>query len=82
MPILIAVGIIKLFIRPIYVIASCELYSDMLKEEGEPVVFENLPGRGMSAFVAFIVLAIIIAAVIVFRQQLGLMDVLSAGGAG
>ena len=79
-PILIAVAVIKLFIRPIFVIASCELYSDFITEQGEPVVFEDLPGKGTSAFVAFAVLAIIIGAVIVFRQQLGLMDVLAVAG--
>jgi hypothetical protein len=81
-PILIAVGIINLFIRPIYVIASCKYYSDLLIEQGEIVEFENLPGRGTSAFVAFAVLAIILGFVFVFRQQLGLMDVLTAEGIG
>ena len=81
-PILIAVGIIKLFLRPIYVIASCKYYSDLLIEQGKPVVFENLPGRGASAFVTFAVLAIIVGFVIVFRQQLGLMDVLTVAGLG
>lgn len=76
-PILISVGIIKLFIRPIYVIASCKYYSDLLIDEGRPIVFEDLPGKGVSAFVAFAVLAIIVGFVFVFRQQLGVMDVLA-----
>lgn len=81
-PILIAVGIINLFIRPIYVIVSCKYYSDLLIDQGKLVKFENLPGRGVSAFVAFAVLAIIVGFVFVFRQQLGLMDVLTEGGVG
>lgn len=75
-PLLIAVGIIKLFIRPIYVIASCKLYSDYLLEQGKPVEFKNLPSRGQSAFVAFLVLCVILIVIFLYREQLGLMDIL------
>lgn len=34
MPILAAVGVIKLLVRPVYVIASCQLYTEFLKENG------------------------------------------------
>ena len=78
-PVLISVGIIKLFLRPVYVIASCKYYSDLLIQQGKPVEFKSLPGRGVSAFVAFAVLAVIVGFVFLFRQQLGLMDVLSHG---
>lgn len=77
-PILIAVGVIKLFIRPIYVITACKYYSDLLTDEGRTIVFDDLPGKGVSTFVAFLVLAIIAGFVLLFRQQIGLMDVLAA----
>lgn len=63
-------------------IASCKYCSDLLIDQGKLVEFDDLPGRGVSAFVAFVVLAIILGFVFVFRQQLGLMDVLTAGGVG
>lgn len=84
-PILIAVGLVKLFLRPIYVIASAKLYSDFLDERGERVEIKNLPGRGMSAFVAFMALAMIMLAVFLYREEIGLMDILhvsSSFGAG
>jgi hypothetical protein len=76
-PILIAVGVIKLFVRPIYVIASCQLYSDFLKEQGRSVEFANQPGRGMSAFAGFLVLCTILSVAFLYREEIGLMALLS-----
>lgn len=79
-PILIAVGVIKLFVRPIYVIASCELYAEYLHEKGESVSFGVLPSQGTSAFVAFLVLCVFAVTVFLYRNELGLMSVLRVGG--
>lgn len=76
-PILVAVGVINLFVRPIYVIASCQLYSDFLKENGRSVEFGNLPGRGMSTFAAFLVLCAILFVIFLYREEMGLMALLS-----
>lgn len=78
-PILVAVGVISLFVRPVFVIASCQLYSDFLKENGRSVDMDGLPGRGTSTFVAFLVLCAIALAVFLYRDEIGLMRVLSAG---
>lgn len=75
-PILLAVGIINLFFRPIYVIASCQLYSDFLKEKGRSVEFGNLPGRGTSAFAAFLVLCALLFVIFLYREEIGLMELL------
>lgn len=80
-PILVAVGVVNLFVRPIYVIASCHLYSDFLKENGRSVEFGNLPGKGMSAFAAFLVLCAIVSVVFLYREETGLMALLSGGSA-
>ena len=76
-PIIIAVGVIKLFVRPIFVLASCQLYSDYIKEQGEQVEFKDLPGKGVSTFVAFLVLCIIMSFVFMYRQEIGLMNILN-----
>lgn len=77
-PILVAVGVINILVRPIYVIASCQMYSDFLKESGRSVEFANLPGRGMSTFAAFLVLCIMVLVTFLYREEIGLMALLSA----
>jgi hypothetical protein len=79
-PILSAAGVIELFVRPIFVIASCKLYSDYLKERGEATVFTHLPGKGVSAFITFLVLCCILFTIFVYREELGLMSILRVSG--
>lgn len=79
LPILAAVGVIKLFVRPVYVIASCQLYSEFLKESGKSVSLGSRPGRGTNALVAFVVLCAIVLAVSLYREEIGLMALLAAG---
>ncbi len=76
-PILIAVGVINLFVRPIFVIASCQLYSDYLKDNKRSVELGSRPGRGESTFVAFVVTCAIAATIYLYRHEIGLMNVLS-----
>jgi len=79
-PILIAAGVVELFLRPIFVIASCKLYSDYLKERGESIDFAYLPGRGVSAFVAFLVLCGILFTIFLYKEEIGLMSILRVSG--
>ncbi len=75
-PILVSVAVINLLVRPIYVIASCKLYSDYLKEQGRRVELGRLPGNGTSAFVAFLVAVAIAGFIYMVREEIGLMDIL------
>ena len=75
-PILISVGVVKLFIRPIYVISSCKLYSDFLVENNQKVELGKLPGKGESAFVAFFVLCGLLLVVFLYKEELGIMNIL------
>jgi hypothetical protein len=79
-PILVAVGVVELLVSPIFVIASCKLYSDYLKERGESIVLSDLPGRGVSAFVLFIVLCCILFTIFLFKEEIGLMAILRVAG--
>lgn len=76
-PILVAVAIIMLFLRPIYVLALCDLYSDYLREKGEQVDLPENPPRSISAVVAFGIFCIILAVVYFYRNELGVVDMLS-----
>ena len=77
-PILIAVGVIKLLVRPVYVIASCQLYSEFLKQKGRiPVQLEGGRGWGASAFAAFVALCVVVLLIALYRDEIGLTWILS-----
>ena len=76
-PILIAVAIIMLFLRPIYVLALCDLYSDHLDNKGVDVTLPENPPKSISAIVAFGCICLIVAVVFMYRNELGIVDMLS-----
>jgi len=76
-PILIAVAFIMLLLRPIYVLALCDLYSDHLNKKGEVVELPDNPPKSVSAIVAFGCLCIILAVVYLYRIELGVVEMLS-----
>ena len=76
-PILIATAVVILFLRPIYVLALCDLYSDHLDHKGIEVSLPENPSKGTSAIVVFGSLCLIVALVYSYRNELGVMDMLS-----
>ncbi len=76
-PILVAVSIVMLLLRPIYVISICDLYSDYLEKQGKDVSLPEYVPKSMSAFVAFLAICIITAAVFLFRDEMGISGMLS-----
>ena len=52
-PLILAVAIIQLMIRPIFLLSLCDLYSDFVREQGRPIQLPQGPGRGVAALVAF-----------------------------
>ena len=76
-PILIAVAIIMLLLRPIYVLAVCDLYSDHLREKREEVNLPENPPRSVSAIVAYSFFCMILAVGYLYRNELGIVDMLS-----
>ena len=76
-PIFIAVGIVQVFLRPIYVISSCHIYSDYLNEKEEKIMLPTPPSKSASALVAFCALLVILAVVCIYRDQLGITKMLS-----
>ena len=76
-PILIAVAIVMLVLRPIYVLAICDLYSDYLNEKGVEVELQENPAKSTSVIVVFCCLCLIIAVIYMYRTELGVVDMLS-----
>lgn len=76
-PLLIAVGIVLLFIRPVYLIALSDIYSDYLQEQQLPAQVPVPAPRIVSVLVVFVILAAFIATAYLFRSGLGIMDLLA-----
>ena len=76
-PILAAVAVVMLVLRPIFVLALCDLYSDYLTEKGVVINLPENPTKSTSALVAFGCLCLMIAVVFLFRVELGVVDLLS-----
>ena len=76
-PILVATGIIMLFLRPIYVLAMCDLYSDHLDKKGIEASLPSNPSKSISAIVAFSCICLIIGVISLYRIELGVVDMLS-----
>ena len=77
LPICFSVGVIMFFLRPIYLLNLCNLYSDYLKANNQTVELPDNPPRLMSALVVFAILCIAVLVVFYFREAIGLVDVLS-----
>jgi hypothetical protein len=76
-PIIVAVGVVMLFLRPIFVISACDIYSDFIKEKGETVILQKPPSKGMSALVIFLMVFLIVMIIFLYRQELGITNMLS-----
>lgn len=76
-PILIAVAIVMLVLRPIFVLALCDLYSDYLNEKGVEIELPENPAKSVSAIVAFGCLCLILGVIYMYRVELGVVDMLS-----
>lgn len=76
-PLFMALSIVMLILRPIYVLALCDLYSDYLGSKNEKVRLPRNPPASASALVAFAILCIILAVVFFYRNELGISEMLS-----
>jgi len=76
-PLLVAAALIGLFLRPAYIIGSCELYAQYLTENNKTIILPQPPSKGISAFVFFVILCALVAIVFLYRGPLGINAALS-----
>ena len=67
-----------IFLRPIYILTICNLYSDYIVSIDEEPVLPDNPSIGIKAFFVFLFICLLMLLVILFRDQIGLTDILSA----
>lgn len=76
-PLLTAVGVVILFLRPVFVLALCHLYSEHLDRRGRSVALPKNPPKSISALVAFGCLCLLVAVAFLLRDELGITEMLS-----
>ncbi|MBQ7413759.1 MAG: hypothetical protein IJV07_05785 [Alphaproteobacteria bacterium] len=75
-PMLIALFFIQVFFRPIYILSACRIYSNYVRENNIPVTLPTV-SKFSSTIVVFLVLAVIIGTVFLYRDTLGITRLLS-----
>jgi hypothetical protein len=59
-PILISVALIQMFIRPLFIISLCEIYSEFARERGDAVELPEAPKKGTAALVTFLAFLLVL----------------------
>ena len=77
-PILAAAAVVKIVLRPIFIISASRLYSDFMGEHAASLLPEK-QSNALRAAVGFGALAVVVGTVFLYREQLGLMWILRAG---
>ena len=76
-PIVIALAAVMLLLRPIYVLALCDLYSDYLESKEVSPSLPSDVSKGRSALVVFGLTVIASGVVYLFRDELGITPLLA-----
>ena len=75
-PMLLALAVIMLIFRPLYIISATRIYINYADETQLERRLPNVPSRGFAAFMGFTGLIILIVLIMLFRDQLGITDIL------
>ena len=76
-PIGIAAMVVMIFLRPVYILTLCNLYSDFLESTDEKPILPNDPSVGKKALYVFAFMCLLMILVIIFRDEIGLTEILS-----
>jgi len=78
-PLMVSVGLVLLFLRPVYLISACDIYADYVAGREENLMLPPPPGGSSShgAVTAAVIFALLILAAMIFRDQLGITALLA-----
>lgn len=79
-PILIATAVIQLFLRPIFVLGSCEIYCDYIVTEQMNPKLRTPPSVIFSLIMSFGFLLMLAGTIYLYREPIGLTDILEVRG--
>jgi hypothetical protein len=77
-PLAFATMVVMIILRPIYILTVCNLYSDYIESIGEKLELPNDPSIGKKAIFVFIFLCLLTSLVFIFRDEIGLTEILSS----
>ncbi len=76
-PIFIAVGLLKIFVRPLYILFLFDLYSDYMLEKRQVVTIPSKNTDAKTALWFFAFLIFLMLAVILFHEEMGITKMLT-----
>ena len=76
-PAFIAVGFLHVFIRPFYILALFDVYSDYMIETGKKIVAPKRNAFAQTSTWVFAFIIVLIIIVFLFREELGIMKMLA-----
>ena len=76
-PLLAVLIFIMLVFRPVYVISACRIYAFYAREKGVEIKLPESSSRGISALIAFLSLAMVLAVAWFWRDQLGITGLMN-----
>ena len=76
-PIFIAIGFLSIFVRPIYILSLFDIYSEYMIEINQKITAPKKNPFAKIAVWFFIFLILLIASVIIFREELGIVKLLA-----
>jgi len=75
-PALLSVAVIQLFLRPVFILGSCQLYTEHMVTGELPETLKTRPNAGMSALAVFGLLLFVLVGIFLYREPLGLNAIL------
>lgn len=76
-PIVVALTFIMVIFRPIYIISACRIYAFYTRDKNIEIKLPETSSKAVSSLVAFVVLLIITAVVVLYRDEIGLSEILA-----
>ena len=76
-PIVVTLTFIMVIFRPIYIISACRIYAFYTREKNIEIKLPETSSKAISSLVAFVVLLIITAVVVLYRDEIGLSEILA-----
>lgn len=76
-PLMMVLVFIMLVFRPIYIISACRIYAFYAREKGVEIKLPESSSRGISALIAFLLLAMVLAVAWFWRDQLGITGLMN-----
>ena len=77
LPIFAILTVLMLVLRPVYIISACRIYANYARDKNIRLDLPTQSSGAISSLIAFIALCLIVGVIVLYRDQLGISDILS-----